>query len=73
MLEGLKVVSSTFIDRKHKHLRVKVVDQTGVSTEVLWWNAHTPPENEFDLAFQVVRSARTGFIWNGWTRVQPIN
>ena len=69
MLEGLKVVSSTFIDRKHKHLRVKVVDQTGVSTEVLWWNAHTPPENEVDLAFQVVRSG-DGFHLE-WVDARP--
>lgn len=69
MLEGVKVVSSTFIDRKHKHLRVKVVDQTGVSTEVLWWNAHTAPENEFDLAFQVVQGA-DGFHLE-WVDARP--
>jgi len=69
MLEGLKVVSSTFIDRKHKHLRVKVVDQTGVSTEVLWWNAQTPPDDWFDLAFRVVRSG-DGFQLE-WVDARP--
>ncbi len=63
----LFIKSKTVIGKSKEHLKLIVEDQSGVTSEVLWWQgAGAPlPEGKFDLAY----SARTS-DFRGYNQVQ---
>ena len=64
---GLTMLSATTIGRNKEHLRLAVVDETGNSQTVLWWNGaeEAPPDGKIDLAYTVRASD-----WRGSRQVQ---
>ncbi|MGA2489823.1 MAG: single-stranded-DNA-specific exonuclease RecJ [Anaerolineales bacterium] len=66
---ALQLQSAVTIGRNQEHLKLRVVDETGNSQTVLWWNGAEEkdrlPEGHFDLAY----SLRTS-DWRGLHQIQ---
>jgi single-stranded-DNA-specific exonuclease len=66
---GLKIQSKTPIGRNQEHLKLSVMDDSGISRTVLWWNGAEEtdalPEGRFDLAYSLRSSD-----WRGTPQVQ---
>jgi single-stranded-DNA-specific exonuclease len=50
---GLRLASATPLGRDREHMKLRVVDESGVEADVLWWNAAQDqvPAGSFDLAY----------------------
>ena len=52
---NLELISHSVVGKDQQHLKVRVLDQAGISKEVLWWqgNGSPLPQGRFDLAFTI--------------------
>jgi single-stranded-DNA-specific exonuclease len=50
---GLRLASATPLGRDREHMKLRVVDESGLEADVLWWNATQDqiPSTDFDLAY----------------------
>jgi single-stranded-DNA-specific exonuclease len=50
---GLSLASATPLGRDREHMKLRVVDESGIEADVLWWNASQEqiPAGSFDLAY----------------------